>query len=187
MHPRLALRAAFAASLLLLGACASVPLSTMWRMRDFGAADIAAIDPEALRLATHLQPAGLQVDAARATLTLELMPRAGGDVERHVLQLRDASVGPDGLVPAGEADWQIFRLTPESAAALRAAATRFGPAMEQDYSGASFKVNFAFVDGAPLAGVDALRATVRLVLAADQSPFTLLDGARIPVEHAPDA
>ena len=185
MRHRLAIRAALAASLLLLGACASVPLTTMWRMRDFGPADVAAIEPDALRMATHMEPAGLRVDPARATLTFELAPRGGGEVERHVLQLREASVGPDDLVPAGDDDWQIFRLTPESAAALRAAAARVGPGMEKDYSGATFKVNFHFVDDAALAGADSLRATVRLVLAADQSAFTLLDGVRIPITHTP--
>lgn len=170
-----------AALLLLLGACASIPLSTMWRMRNFGAAELAAIDPAALRVATRMEPAQLRLDPAKAQLVLALTPRAGGPDEVHAMQLREASVANGDLVPGDPADWQVFRLAEHSAAMLREAVPRFTRDMDADYTGATFSVKFGFTDAGALAGRDALRATVRLALAADQQAFTLLDRVSIPV------
>lgn len=172
------LRAIALVPLLMLAGCASVPLSTMWTMRNF---DIAAIDPDALRMATAMEPDALRIDPTKAMLELRLTPRAGGEDEVHALALRDAAVATDGLVPDDGRHWQVFRLTPESAAALHADKPRFGEDIKANYSGAAFSVKFGFVDGAPMAGLDELRASVRLALATDQTPFTLLDRARIPV------
>lgn len=176
-------RMAWCAPILLLTACASVPISTMWKMRDFGPADIAALDPETLRVATLLDPVRLRVDPAKATLLMTLVPRAGGADEVYTMQLREALVGNDDLVPRDAIGWQILRLTPESAAMMREALPRVTRDMKADYTRFSFKVAFGLTDSDTLAGEDEMRVTVRLALAADQEAFTLLDRATIPITH----
>lgn len=173
--------------LLALAACASVPISTMWRMRNFGPEQLAALDPDNLRVATTLEPAHLRVDPAKARLVLTLVPRAGGADEVYTLQLREAAVANDDLVPDDGAQWQMFRLAADSADTLRAALPRITRDMQADYASASFKVNFGFAGERQLDGLDAVHASVRLALAADQSAFTLVDGARIPVDKTAPA
>lgn len=159
--------------------CASVPLSTMWRLRSFGPEQLANIDPGTLRVAVLLEPEGLRLDVDKTRLALRLVPHVGEE-QRHEWQLQVASAALPGLVPHAGSGWQLLRLTPEATRSVES----LKPLLEQGeetFAGGEFSVSFGMADPERISGLEELFLTVRLSLAADQEPFTLLDRAEIPV------
>lgn len=82
-----------ALTLLLLAACASIPLGTLWKIRDFDAQTVQRIDPTVLRVAVAMQP-DARIDPASAKLSLELV-RTDGGKQPHAFPLEPANdIGP---------------------------------------------------------------------------------------------
>lgn len=168
------------ALLAVLAGCASIPLSTMWRLRNFGPEQLAAIDPGALRVAVRMEPDWVSLDPSTTFLALRLVPHEGEE-EHHHWPLQEASAAMPGLVPAGESGWQLLRLTPAAAASVDA----LRPALEAGkdaYAGAEFRVQLGMAEPDRVGTLDAVYLTVRLALAADQDAFTLVQRMRLPVE-----
>lgn len=86
----------------LLAGCTSIPLGTLWKLRNSGVEALATLDPEQLRVASRIEPAPLHLDPARSKLILTLMPRGGAVPVRHTFGLRPAKVYSGLLVPAGD-------------------------------------------------------------------------------------
>lgn len=167
--------------LVLLAGCTSIPLGTLWKMRDFGKDDLAAIDPQALRVAGLVEPGPL-LDPARSvlTLTLTLTPEQGPP-ERHAFGLRNARLYSAQLVPAGDPRWQIFELDDTGRAEMR----RLLPILdtiEERHERFAFDVKMQMAGDLP-ADVDMLRMSIRVQLAAGQEPLVLLDRAPMPIER----
>jgi hypothetical protein len=94
---------------LLLGACTSVPVSTMWKMARFDRAELLAIDPAQLRAAALVDTRATMKDV---TITAKLTP-AGGAPTEYAIALT-APVERDARLPGAPAGrrWEIFGLTP---------------------------------------------------------------------------
>lgn len=170
-------RLLLAATLLLLAGCASIPLSTLWKLRGFDGNDLIAMEPADLRAALWLQPqVPVAPDSVRLSLSLE---RADGGRDEHAFGLEPAR-GP-GPVEPGKTyrPWQLDADGRRALAAvqrqLRAARDAGGAA----YEGATFQVNFKpeFGDARP----DTLRVSVQLLLDPAQGWFLLLDEAELAV------
>jgi len=99
------------ASAMLLGACSSVPLSTMWKFARFDRDAFLAIDPAQLRAAALTDARATMKDVTiRVTLTAkEGAPREGVIVLTDPVS-RDAHLT---AAPAGRR-WNIFALTPDA-------------------------------------------------------------------------
>jgi hypothetical protein len=165
-----------------LGACASVPLSTLWKLRDFGSAELAGLDPQQVRVAGRLEPAPLSIDPQSVRLTLTLTPSRSGQPVRHGFGLRPSRVSDARLAQPGGRAWQVFELDEAGLASMRRLQPRFAR-LEKEYSRFEFSVDWRTTGPAP-ATLDALILSMRLQLAADQAPVTLFDRAKIPLKHA---
>ena len=174
------LRAACILAALAMAGCMSIPLATMWQLRNFSAEDVAAVDPAALRVATLVEPGNARFDPSRSKLTLTLA-RKSGTAEPHVFGLRAASVQGGAIVPTADPRWQVLELDAQGRAAMRALQPRLAKIREH-YTGATFDVSMKLDEDIPV-DVDDVRFSVRLQLAADQAPLVLFDRARIPVDR----
>ena len=175
-------RVVLVAALALLAGCMSVPLSTLWQMRSFGADDLAAMDPVQLRVATRIEPGQARVDPDRSNLTLTLHGKDGASDDVHAFGLRPARIQGGPILPPGEPGWHVLALDDAGRAAVQRLKPRLANVREH-YSGATFNFNIKFAEDIPKS-VAMVRFSVRLQLADAQDPFTLFDRARIPVEHA---
>ena len=168
-----------AVATLLLAGCASVPLSTLWKMRDFDARTVQQLEPAALRAAIAIEPtAAPKRDSVR--LQLELT-RADGGTDTHAFALE----------PSGEAgprddnrDYSVWKLD----AAGRDALTRVQQALRvaeqadvEAYSAASFSVTF----NPDFGGVSPDSATlwVQLHLDPEDGWLLLFDEVVVEIAH----
>ncbi len=92
---------------LLLAACTSIPVSTIWRMRSFNVEDFLALDAAALRAAVQSDP---RVKFSRVEIDIMVQPKEGTE-ERHVIRL-DAQQRDDPRLqrPASNRRWTVFAL-----------------------------------------------------------------------------
>gem|GEM_PF-1226827 len=169
--------------LVLLASCASIPLSTMWRMRDFTASDLAGVQPRDVRLAGRMDPAPLRIDAARSELVLTLTPRdERARDERYVFGLRETKVyDPRLLAERNAPRWQVFELDDKGLAAWNALRPKVADA-EQRYRAMSFNFSFRNLGDFPQ-GIDEVVLSATLQLGLDQEPLVLTDGLRIKMGH----
>lgn len=165
---------------LALSACASIPLSTLWALREFGPEDLAAVEPADVRVATLVEPAVGDIDPAKSHLKLTLTPREGPP-EVHLFGLRLSRVQGGPVVPAGDPRWQVFELDDAGLVAMRKVKPRLAD-LESDYRAWALNVSMQGFDEVP-AQVEALHLSVRVQLADDQAPLTLFDRAEIPMER----
>lgn len=124
---RFALGIALGTAALLLGACSSVPLSTMWKFARFDRDAFLAIDPAQLRAAVLTDARATMKDV---TIRVTLTPKDGAPRE-SVIALTEP-VSRDARLPAAPAGrrWNIFALTPAAQrefATVREAAVRMPP------------------------------------------------------------
>jgi hypothetical protein len=66
----------------LLSGCSSVPLATMWRLRNFGAEQLFALDPTELRAAARVDSRARMKDV---TIRLEVRPADGSDAREYLI------------------------------------------------------------------------------------------------------
>lgn len=170
---------------LVLAGCASVPLGTLWRLRNFSPQDLYAVKPAQVRLAGRVDPTPLRIDATRSGLVLKLTPRASGAAQEvYRFGLRASVVYDPRLVPdAGDGGrrWQVFALDDAGVAAWN----RLRPKLKdikQQYRAASFAFRFE-TDRKPGASVRALVVSARLQLAPEQAPLVLLDDKSLPIDR----
>lgn len=165
----------------LVTACASVPMGTMWKMRNVGPEQLARLDPAQIRVATRIEPDGLRIAAGKTVLQLTLTLRGSGEVTQHALTVEEIQSFTSSLTGGDLGGWQAFRLD----AAGLAAYERLKPVMalgRDQFEKAAFALNFGSEGELP-ADVDAIVVSARLQLADDQDAVTLIDRARIEVER----
>lgn len=167
--------------LAILAGCVSIPLGTLWRMRNFGAADLAMIDPEQLRVAGLVEPGPMRLDPERTVLTLKLT-REHEASDTYIFGLRSASTHDAQLVPNNDPRWQVMELDDAARTAMRRLLPEF-ETIKQHYNGFSLKVESKFMGDMPT-DIETMRLSLRVQLAADQEPLVLFDRARIPVDRS---
>jgi hypothetical protein len=105
--------------------CASVPLSTMWRLRNFTPQDVAILDPEDIGVAVQL-PDELTLDEDRVTFNIQLFRKADDDRELALEERADletVEVGQRVITPVPAArdgrHWHVLKLSEEALASFR--------------------------------------------------------------------
>jgi hypothetical protein len=103
----LAAALAAAPALVALAGCTSVPVSTMWRLRSFGADELLALDPNALRAAVQSDP---RVRFARVDINIVAQAKSGAE-DRYKIRL-DSQQQVDARLerPAADRRWTVFAL-----------------------------------------------------------------------------
>lgn len=95
---------------LLLAACTSVPVSTMWKLARFDRTTLLAVDPAQLRAAALVDARATMKDV---TMKISLAPKDGKPVDYSILLTEPVSGDPRlSPAPAGRR-WNIFALTAE--------------------------------------------------------------------------
>ena len=168
-------------SSLLLCACASIPLGTLWQLRDFGPADLATIDPEEVRVAVRIDPPPLRTDPQRTRLSLLLTPRNGAPPERYSFGLRGSQIFRAVLAPQHDPHWQVMELNDTARSRMRALQPRL-LAARQLYKTASLKVDSKFV-GEPPPELQYMMFSIRVQLDETRPPIVLFDRARLKIER----
>lgn len=103
-------RVALLAATLLVAACTSVPVSTMWKLARFNRAALLAIDPKELRAAALVDD---RATMKNVMMRVTLSPK---DAKPSAYEVPlTAPVNRDPRLPAAPAGrrWEIFALTPE--------------------------------------------------------------------------
>lgn len=167
--------AALTCGLALVGGCVSVPLSTLWKMRNFGPQDLLQLDPAALRVAATTAE-GVQPDPAKTTLRIGLVEKDGS---KRTLNLALEEAGheapPDATLP-----WTVLRTDAASSRVLLELRDSLRAHPEAMPKNASIDVD-VFMKERPAAEVKTLHLHVSLRLGADQAWMPLFDGVAIPV------
>ena len=179
MQARLGFFLVFALALVLSG-CASIPLSTAWRMSKFTPATLAQLDPAQVRVKVSV-PEGFEVDLAATELTVELSDDTGPDLSERLsltsLQtLRETR--PAGIFSADvPVTSHVLALSPDGVRQLREVQQRF-------LSGASGSYTFGVQARFAQVPQDVREITfwADLKLALDEPFFPLIDGATIKVD-----
>jgi hypothetical protein len=168
-----------AAMLLFVAGCTGVPLSTMWKMRGFDAADFAQLDPAAVRAAIQL-PEDLAVAADSVQLDVTL--GRGEGASHHAIPLREIASGRTvaGL-PAAKPGltWRLLDVAPENLDDFRALQAAMGsraaaPGDTTSGKGLTISVGCRFEEAPDLA--DAIPVEIRLQLDESEGLFTLFAG-----------
>jgi len=178
MKPAVALACA------LLSACAAVPLSTMVRMSTFDQRGFAALEPGAIEVRITL-PEEFVLDAAKSWLGVELTSAAGAHAgEFWLSQVATAPAQASGGLFGSDipATAYTLRLTEPARAEFR----RLQAFVAQGQPGA---VTIRVVPILSSFPQDAASTTVwiDLLLSPAQGYFTLLDGAKVPMDRIREA
>jgi hypothetical protein len=177
MHPSFRLLAA-SLILLLLAACASIPLGTLWRLRGFDVDTLVQLDPAELRAAVALQPDHpLEPDSVRLGLELS---RRDGETDHYTFAL--VPTREPGPTKSGwnYSTWALDAPGRREFARMQQVLGAAGDDIKAVYSGATFSVEFNPNFGGSVP--ESLRMSAQLRLALAEGYFLLVDDAVIPVE-----
>lgn len=169
----------FFGTCLVLAACASIPLGTLWKLRGFDEQTLVRLEPTDLRAAVALQP-DVDVVPDSVRLSLELQ-RTDAPPERHAFGL-EPGTGP-GPVHRGRrySVWQLDDAGRKALASVQRTLRAAGATEQGAYTGASFSVNFQPELGDARPG--ALQVSVQLLLAPEDGWLLLLDEANVPIRR----
>ena len=167
--------AVLACGLALAGGCVSVPLSTLWKMRDFGPQELLQLDPAALRVAATTAE-GVQPDPAKTRLRIGIVEKDGA---KRVLDLALEEAKHE-TPPDAALAWTILKTDAASSKILLDLRDALRAHPEAMPKGASIDVD-VFMKDRPAAEVKTLHLYVSLRLGADQAWMPLFDGVAIPV------
>ena len=163
------------AAALAVSGCTSVPIATMWRMRNFSVDDFFAIDPNDLRAAVRTD--------ARASFTsvdivFKVMPK-GGEPTQHLIRLQQDVAADARLEPApADRRWYVFALGPQGAKVFEA--VRKEVAAVRKISGSSVSIGISAQESnVPPDIAKALPLRVDLLLEPKQGWFTMISETRV--------
>jgi hypothetical protein len=163
-----------------LAGCVSVPLSTMVRMSTFDEQDFAALDPDVVRVRITL-PRAFVLDTRKSWLGVNLASSAGvheGKFELSQVAVQPAVV-PGGLFAPDEPGTEYtLRLAEHSRAPFKELQGFVKRGRPEQVTIRVVPILSSFPEDA--ASVD---VWIDLLLSADAGFFTLLKGARVPMEQ----
>lgn len=93
--------------------CTSVPLTTMWRLRNFGAEQLFALDPAHLRAAARVDA---RATMKNVTINLEVRPADGAPPRSYVIPLEQPVSDPRLERAPADRRWFAFALSPQGLA-----------------------------------------------------------------------
>jgi hypothetical protein len=99
---------------LLLAGCLSIPVATIWKLRDFGPEQLFALDPTALRAALLVDP---RVTMQGGRIDIDIEPPDKAPKRSYAILLQQPQRDDPRLprAPAGRV-WQVFAMSPQSVA-----------------------------------------------------------------------
>jgi hypothetical protein len=165
----------------LLGGCASVPLGTMWKMRNASPRDFVGLEPAGLRAAVSV-PDAWRLQPAGHVLELDMKLEGSAGMQARVpleaeLTLRES----DDFEPIAGAHWHLLKVAPAGVDEMKRFQA-FVAAIPQGSKG-SFALSVTpELDLTPetkakfQAGGKVGEISVALRLAPDQDWFLLVDG-----------
>lgn len=169
-------------TLMIMVGCSSVPISTMWRMRNFGIEDLQTIDPNDLRVQIVL-PGPMSEKLKTAEVNI-INTRANGQVDQfrfpaEIIERKELREGWRKKKVLGETTW---KLTPDGAADfVRMQKVLSDPSLEYRHTEINVKA-----DGDPdpesVPGPEPFDITIRLRLNADEPYLILIDKAKVTPE-----
>lgn len=174
---------------LLVSGCVSIPLSTMWRLSQFTADDLANLDPAGLGVAVDL-PDALSLDSARTALKIDLYRETETGEEDTLLaeiaRLTTVETGRQVITPLRPASdgrhWHVMRLDSEAQASFR----RFQHGFQKRWSPDDGKY-FRLVVNPHFSGEDSLTGAHEITVALRLDPadgwFVLLDEAEMDFDE----
>ncbi len=101
-------RRAFLAAAAALAGCTSVPLSTLWRLRNFGPEQLFALDPADLRAAARVDA---RARMKSATILVEVKAADGSALRVYQLPLEQPVNDPRLEPPPANRRWFAFALS----------------------------------------------------------------------------
>lgn len=169
--------------LFLVSACASIPFSTMWKLRSFNGKDLKTLNPADVRVVMKL-PEKLQYEPDKTTLDVTLVPK---DKQQQVLKehaslmLVDQGRTVPADVPAAKPGdvWYLMKLNPAGVESFQDFQQRLLPDMKQHYKTLTMSVHFGF-GKADMRNLKGLKVSVWLRMKKDEDYFPLLENAVFP-------
>lgn len=135
------------AAAMLIGGCAGIPISTMWKMHSFGPADFSALDGGYIRAAVRL-PVGTALKNDVTTLAIALT-RQNGQIEKlsmPVQQIADGQQVDPSLESAGIGKhWLLFALTDQGKMVFQTLQIDMRN-HKTEYTGVSISLNFELAE-----------------------------------------
>ena len=160
----------------ILAGCSSVPLGTMWRMRNFSIQDVAAIDPNELR-ARIISPDFVPKEEG-SRLDIGFLDNDSNDVYAFPLEIIDRKEETKGMFRKRVIRTTTFKLTPEAVDAF----VRFRKLIRTDerkHRKAQINVSSAFEPIEMKEKPKVLEISILLKLKAEEDYLTLINKARI--------
>ena len=166
---------------LIVGGCSAVPLRTLWRLRNFSARDVAAIDPNELRTRIIL-PVDMLLKPDASHIVVELADDKGrADSYKFPLETIEQKEITQGLLRKKSVTMSTLRLSPQAVSDF----VRFQKDLqtkERKHGRASVHVSSAFDRSEPLQDDETpkpFELSILLKLRADEDYFTLIDKAKV--------
>jgi len=173
-------RVLLSAVLMIMVGCSSVPVSTMWRMRDFGVEDLQTIDPNDLRVQIVL-PAQMSDNLKTAEVNV-INTRTSGQVDKfrfpaEIIERKELREGWRKKKVFGETTWKLT--TDGVGDFVRMQKILVDPSQEYRHTEINVKA-----DGDPDPGLEPkpFEITIRLRLKENESYMTLIDKAKVTPE-----
>lgn len=165
-----------------IASCASVPLSTMWKFRNFSESDLTSIDPRSLS-AQLITDQGVEVEVERAVLAMGYETPKGHRALNFPLKLN--SVEPIVLNTGWFSDSlaksrYTFSLTDEGIANFKEMQKLVSAYKDLENQQGSLSANVSFASLPP--GMQLLRFSFLVQFAPDQDFITLIDNAEVAIE-----
>lgn len=107
----------------LLSGCSSVPLATMWRLRNFGAEQLFALDPTELRAAARVDARARMKDV---TIRLEVRPADGSAAREYLIPLEQPMIDPRLERAPSDRRWFAFALSSQGLAEYQRVKREYG-------------------------------------------------------------
>lgn len=149
--------------------CTSVPLSTMWRLRNFGAEQLFALDPTELRAAARVDS---RATMRNVTISVDVEPPDGTVRRTYVIPLEQPTA--DARLERAPADrrWYAFALSPKGLAEYQRIKREYGSLPK----GSSAIVRIAAADdgSVPPALMRAFPLRVDVLLDPAEGYFTMI-------------
>ena len=106
-------RRAFLLMTAALAGCTSIPVSTLWRLRNFGPEQLFALDPTELRAAARVES---RARMKSATISIEVKPADGSALRAYVLPLERPVDDPRLERAPAARRWYAIGLSPQGLA-----------------------------------------------------------------------
>jgi hypothetical protein len=171
-------RRALLAATALLAACSSVPVSTMWRLRNFTPDKLFELDPTELRAAAYVDTRAVMKNAK---IELDITPADGSPVRTYVIPLDQPVSDPRLERPAPDRRWYAFALSPQGLAEYQRIKREY--AMVPKGSRGTLKISAADDNATPPDLKRSFPLRIDILLDPAEGYFTLISETRLDLSQ----